>query len=81
MPVVASATLSTQWILDSFPDLLAAPNDSIDLSQKISASLQYNRIDYGHRQGWEESADILEKALKINLHQSSSTNECKRSTR
>ncbi len=70
VPVVASKTLSTQWILDGFPDLLAVPNDSIDLSQKITAALQYKRIDYGHQQGWEESADVLEKALEENLHSS-----------
>jgi glycosyltransferase involved in cell wall biosynthesis len=68
VPVVASATLSTQWILDGFPDLLTVPNDSMDLSQRIAAALQYNRIDYGHQQGWEDSADVLEKALEENLH-------------
>lgn len=64
VPVVVVATSSTKWILDGFPDLLATANDSVDLTKKIETAMQHKKIDYGHQQGWENEAGILEKALK-----------------
>lgn len=70
VPVVATTTSSIKWILKDFPDFLATSNDSVDLSNKISKAMQHERIDYGQQQGWENSADVLEKVLKENLHPS-----------
>jgi len=64
VPVVATATPATIWILAEFPDFLAASNDSVDLSQKISRILQKTtKIDYGKKEGWEKESALFERAM------------------
>lgn len=64
VPVVATATPATIWILAEFPDFLAASNDSVDLSRKISCILQKTTgIDYGKKEGWEKESELFERAM------------------
>ena len=64
VPVVATATPATIWILAEFPDFLAASNDSVDLSRKISCILQKTTgIDYGKKEGWEKESVLFERAM------------------
>jgi glycosyltransferase involved in cell wall biosynthesis len=64
VPVIATATPATQWILKSFPDFLVTLDDSLDLRKKILQAMEYKKFDYGHQQSWEELAFILENNLE-----------------
>lgn len=63
IPVVATSTKATKWILKEFPELLVKPDNSNDLANKILSALQYDRIDYGKQQGWNQEGMLFEKAL------------------
>lgn len=64
VPVVATATSSTEWILAGHRELLVPPGDSVALSRKISQLLQkISRIDFGKEEGWEKEAVCFEQAM------------------
>lgn len=64
IPVVASATPSTRWILRDHPDLLVEPEDPSKLRETIERVLTKGRIDYGHQADWQSSCETLEQALE-----------------
>lgn len=63
VPVVATRTPATEWILAAHPELLFRADDASDLASTLAQALQTGRIDYGHQQSWHEVAARLEKFL------------------
>jgi glycosyltransferase involved in cell wall biosynthesis len=63
IPVVATATKPVKWILQNQKQFLARPGDANDLTQKIIAALQLDRVFYGEPHTWEKSCEAFEKAL------------------
>jgi glycosyltransferase involved in cell wall biosynthesis len=63
IPAVATRTQATEWILESRAELLAAPGDAKDLSNKLARALTIGSIDYGRQTTWEDSGTALEKFL------------------
>ncbi len=66
VPVVATDTPATRWILASHPELLAPPDNVPALAARIAVALELGRIDYGRQPTWEDGADRLEAALLAN---------------
>ena len=65
VPVVASRTPATEWILGPASDCLVAPDDPAALSQGLARSLQVAApVDYGVIPDWEASGKRLEEALR-----------------
>jgi glycosyltransferase involved in cell wall biosynthesis len=64
IPVVASATPSTRWILRDHPELLVEPGSPSELRETIERVLTKGRIDYGHQADWDTSCEIFEQALE-----------------
>ena len=64
IPVVASATPSTQFILKDHPELLVEPENSPKLRATIERVLANGRIDYGPQVEWGTSCDLFEQALE-----------------
>lgn len=64
IPVVASATPSTRWILRDHPELLVEPGSPSELRETIGRVLTKGRIDYGHQADWDTSCEIFEQALE-----------------
>ncbi len=63
VPVVASRTASTRWILRDFPDLLTDPGDIGQLRDRLLHALRYGRVHYTGVTTWDDSAEILHTAL------------------
>lgn len=63
VPVVATRTPATEWILAAHPELLFEADDASDLANKLTQSLQIEHIDYGDQQSWGEVAAKLEQFL------------------
>jgi glycosyltransferase involved in cell wall biosynthesis len=63
VPVVASRTPATEWILARHSERLAAPGDAADLARKLEAALYGGRVDYGTVSTWEDVAASLEGFL------------------
>ena len=64
VPVVASATLSTEWILAKFPHALVEPDNVNELIKKLRDALSgKDRIDYSEKEGWENECCQLEELL------------------
>lgn len=69
IPVVATATPATEWILAEHSELLAPPGDSVELSRIISRILQETtEIDYGKEEGWEKESVLFERAMTDRFH-------------
>ena len=66
VPVVATDTPATRWILGDHPELLASPGSASALAVRIAAALELGRIDYGPQPTWEDGADRLEAAMLAN---------------
>jgi glycosyltransferase involved in cell wall biosynthesis len=64
IPVVASATPSTQWILKDHPELLVEPENPSKLCETIERVLTNGHIDYGDQADWQTSCEIFEQALE-----------------
>ena len=69
IPVVATRTPTTEWILNGRSDFLANPEDPLDLAAKISGALRLGHFDYGPINTWDESARNFEKALLEKMDQ------------
>jgi glycosyltransferase involved in cell wall biosynthesis len=63
IPVVATATAPSRWILCDRRQFLAAPGDSQELADKTFNLLPMNRFDYGELPRWEASSQDFEDAL------------------
>jgi glycosyltransferase involved in cell wall biosynthesis len=64
IPVVASATPSTRWILRDHSELLVEPENSLKLRETIERVLTMGRIDYGRQPDWQANCEIFEQALE-----------------
>ncbi len=71
VPVIASRTRSTEWILSDYPELLVAPGDATALSTAIVAAIEHGRIDYPRLPTWPNSARLLDQALARISHERS----------
>lgn len=63
IPVIATDTPSTSWILKSDERFLARPDDPYDLADKIRKASTLGRIDYGEQTSWEQSCKSFEDVL------------------
>lgn len=63
VPVVATRTLATEWILGSHPECLVDPADAKGLGAAILRSLAQPGIDYRNVPTWDSSCNIFERAL------------------
>lgn len=63
IPVVATRTLATTWILDAAPMQLVKPADSVAMCKALERSLRSRSINYGDSTDWKASASALEQAL------------------
>jgi glycosyltransferase involved in cell wall biosynthesis len=63
VPVVATRTPATEWILAKTPELLAEPEDPQSLADRIRYALGITSPDYGPLPTWQESGKILENLL------------------
>ena len=64
IPVVASATPSTRWILKGHPELLVEPENSCKLREAIERVLTNGHVDYGPQADWRTSCELFEQALE-----------------
>lgn len=63
VPVVATRTAATRWILREHPEFLVPPADPQALSEKIGFCLRQERLKYANVPTWENSCDALEGGL------------------
>ncbi len=63
VPVIATRTHATEWILDRHRGSLVEPEDPRELSRAILRSLTEPDADYRSVPTWSSSCDILEHAL------------------
>jgi len=63
VPVVATATAATKWILRDHPELLAPPADVGALATSLVAALERGRIAYRDVPDWQSTCSVLERAL------------------
>ena len=63
VPVVATETPATRWILHGHPDCLVPPSDPGALCKKIELFLGQGRISYSAVPDWQSSAGMLEEVL------------------
>lgn len=63
VPVVATRTRATEWILDSHRDSLVDPADPLALSVAILNALDNPDTDYRSVPTWNTSCNLLERAL------------------
>jgi 2-polyprenyl-3-methyl-5-hydroxy-6-metoxy-1,4-benzoquinol methylase/glycosyltransferase involved in cell wall biosynthesis len=64
IPVVATETGPTKWILGNRKQFLAASEDPLDLATKTRRLLPLGRVDYGYRSTWNTSSERFERALQ-----------------
>lgn len=64
VPVVASDTPATRWILKDHPELLASPQNARVLREKIESALAIDRLDYGPQPDWQANCEVFDQALK-----------------
>lgn len=75
VPVVATRTRATEWILGDHPDRLAAPEDPEALCAAISRSLQALPPNYQSVPTWQSSSDVFESALGVSKDAAVSTTD------
>lgn len=63
VPVIASSTESTQWILRDYPELLVKPGDAGALAEKILSVLNSEKTDYVSLPTWEDLGQELNSIL------------------
>jgi glycosyltransferase involved in cell wall biosynthesis len=63
VPVIATATPATRWILRDHPDCLVQPSDPGALCRKIEHFLGKGQICYNDLPDWQSSAGLLEKVF------------------
>jgi glycosyltransferase involved in cell wall biosynthesis len=63
VPVVATRTLATEWILDGHRSSLVQPSDPQELGHAILRALEEKEVNYGSVPTWNTSCELFEKAL------------------
>jgi glycosyltransferase involved in cell wall biosynthesis len=63
IPVIATRTTATEWILANNQECLVNPGDAHDLCRQLAASLDRGAPVYGAITDWQGSAHSLEQAL------------------
>jgi glycosyltransferase involved in cell wall biosynthesis len=63
IPVIATRTRATEWILEDSPGSLVKPGDARELCDAILRALDKPDPDYGLVPTWGTSCDVFEKAL------------------
>ena len=64
VPVVASRTGATEWILRDRPESLVEPGDAAALASSILASLSSTHSGYADVSSWTDSCRAFERALE-----------------
>lgn len=64
VPIIASRTPATSWILKDNNNLLVDPDDADQLCKALKRLLSTRRVDYGNQPDWHSNCDRLEQALK-----------------
>jgi len=67
VPVIATATPATRWILRNHPDCLVQPSPEA-LCEKLDRFLGQGRIGYSDVPDWQTGAGLLEQALLTEQH-------------
>lgn len=63
MPIVASRTPATSWILNNRGHHLVEPGHADQLCSAMDRLIDIGRIDYGKQTDWSVNCNILEQAL------------------
>jgi glycosyltransferase involved in cell wall biosynthesis len=63
VPVIASRTPATRWILKDNENLLVDPGEADQLCMALKHLLNTRRIDYGSQPDWHDNCEHLEQAL------------------
>ncbi len=63
VPVIATRTPATRWILGNHDSLLVEPGHADQLCMALKRQLNTGRIDYGNRPDWNDNCDLLEQGL------------------
>jgi glycosyltransferase involved in cell wall biosynthesis len=63
VPVVATETPATRWVLKDFPGLLVPPSRSDVLCDRLEENLGRGRVDYGCVSDWSSVCNDFENAL------------------
>ncbi|NNE38057.1 MAG: glycosyltransferase [Gammaproteobacteria bacterium] len=66
IPVIASRTESTEWILRDYPQFLVPAGDEKKMELKIYQVLENHDIDYGDSPSWKEITGDLDKLIGEN---------------
>jgi len=67
IPVVATETPATRWILRDYPEFLVPPAQPDVLCDRIEQNLKAGRVDYGHIPDWNSACGSFEKALLASM--------------
>lgn len=68
VPVIATATPATQWILREHPDSLVRPSDPEALCESIERFLDRGQVNYHGVPDWRSNAGLFEQALLRQMH-------------
>jgi glycosyltransferase involved in cell wall biosynthesis len=66
IPVVVSRTLSTEWIMQSYKDLLVDPENPTELADKIIFAQALEETKYENPKNWDEIATNLLAVIEKN---------------
>ncbi|MES9901630.1 MAG: glycosyltransferase family 4 protein [Sedimenticola sp.] len=66
IPVAATKTPATEWILKDHPEMLATPEDADNLSSVLQCALDFGYTTYSATNDWGLSAEILEQSITSN---------------
>lgn len=64
VPVIATATKGTEWILRGNPECLIPWDDPLSLADSISKALRWGRMDYANAGSWEVSTRLFSLLLE-----------------
>ena len=63
IPVLATKTRATAWILSRFPSLLVEPGSVGEFSKGLQHALTLDRVEYGDQAGWAQIGAQLNRVL------------------
>jgi glycosyltransferase involved in cell wall biosynthesis len=65
IPVVATQTRATEWILRDHPNLLVNPGNTDDFAKALNENLYLDRVQYADLKDWKELASQLDDLLQV----------------
>lgn len=65
VPVIATATKGTEWILRGNPECLIPWDDPLSLADSISKALRWGRMDYANAGSWEVSTRLFLPSARV----------------